>query len=560
MDELLEEKEVKIREYSEDDYKEFFEWLLERDIHMNHMIDITLLDTHKEPKVYYPDEIKNLLETEAMQRLKRVAQLGSSLFENEDYYQTRFLHSVGAGNNAQKFYIRLFKGNPKWKRAIEQYGKKEEILADIIQMYTHDIGHNVLSHTLESLIKSNNHSGAAHEILGKRILNEDQEIADVFMDISPTFLKTLNSVTSEKYDLMSLKEGSIDFDRLDYLIRDTVYYGDYENRYITEQLLENYDIVIKEEKGKLKQIPVFNVEVQDGVKDFLERRAKSYQNNYFSNQSLALDRLAIYFCKKIATGNYDCDLKKYIIDCIQNGGDRIDLEEFKKWDDTRYYDEVIRIAQNHPDSEMRELAMSCLPSLTGLTNFVFEAYNLDHIKNEDELDDYQKEFFYNVRDLVKSDSQLHRRLLAKKSHEIVFLDAENVVDIPKVLDELKQAGIDNHKLKSLISWNKKIKIYNPQEPVYLKNSKNEIHSLDDYKIFDNRRDNIEVSGILALPMQMKENGFTDEEIGKVQNQFLRYNLIHKKTPLEQKNDYLFDVLECANNLIDVERNDKEIEL
>lgn len=265
----------KVREYTEEDYKEFFEWLLDREIHINKMVDITLLDTHKNPNIYYPDEIKSLLETKAMQRLKRVAQLGSSLFVNDDDFQTRFSHSIGAGNNAQKLFIKLYKENPEWKKAIEEYGKKEEIFADIIQMYVHDIGHNVLSHTLESLIKSNSRNvqnGAAHEILGRRIVNQDQEIIDVFNSISSTLLQTLNRVALQNYDLKGLKEGEIDFDRLDFLIRDSLYNGDYEDRDITEQLIENYDIVVEDENGKLRQTPAIKVNAKRDVIDFLERR------------------------------------------------------------------------------------------------------------------------------------------------------------------------------------------------------------------------------------------------------------------------------------------------
>lgn len=547
---------VVVKEYAKDDYKEFFEWLLDREVNINEMIDISLLDVYNEPKVYYPDEIKKLLETEAMQRLKRVTQLGSSLLIKDDDFQTRFAHSVGAGNNAQHFFIKLFKENPEWKHAIEKYGKKEEILADIIQMYVHDIGHNVLSHTLENLIKSyspNKQSGAAHEILGKRIINKDEEIRQVFDEISPTFLDTFNRVTLEDYDLRSLKEGSIDFDRLDYLIRDKMYVGDYEDRDITEKLIKYYDIVVQEKDGELKQIPVLDVKGKRDIRDFLERRKSSYINNYHSNQSIAFEKIAIYFCEKIASGNYECDLKDYIVDCQKKGGNRIDLNEYKKWDDTRFYSETIKIAQNHPDEDMRELAIHCLPSLRGLTNFLFEAYDLDNLKSEDELTNSEKEFYNTVKDLVKNDSELHRKLLAKQGDDIVFLNAQNKDDIDNLFEELNQAGIDSQKLDSLISWNKTIILYNQKDPINLKNSRDQIRPLEDYIVFSDERDNHEVNGVLALPMQMKENGFSIEEINMVQNTFRRYNKEHSKKQ-EKLPSTLMDSMDCVNNL----REDREL--
>ena len=566
-----------VREYTEEDYKEFFEWLLEREVNMNQMIDITLLDSHEEPKVYYPDEIKMLLETKAMQRLKRVAQLGSLLFANDDDFQTRFSHSVGTGNNAQKFFIKLYNDNSEWKKYIETSGKKEEIFADIIQMYVHDIGHNVLSHTLENLIKSNsiNHQkGAAHEILGIRIINEDFEIKKVLMAISPTFIETFNRVTEDNYDLKTLKEGSVDFDRLDYLIRDKMYSGGFEDRDITEKLINYYDIIIQED-GVLKQIPVLDEKAQEVVHNFLIRRKVSYENSYFSNQSLALDKIAIYFCEKIAIGDYKCDLKRYILDCIQNGGNGIDLDEFRKWDDTRFYKEVIDIAQNHPNEDMRKLAITCLPSLKGLTNFIFEAYELDYIKSLNQLSIDQRKVLETVRNLVTNKTDLHDALLKKEDEDFVVLDAKSKEDINQIFDELEKEGISRKKLYSLLSWSKKRKIYDPLESIYLKAPNGEIKSIDEYIVFTNDMDNIEVNGVLALPMQMKENSFSEKEIKIVQEKFKDYNdkrkekFQKKKKEDEENKKYkkenkvgeeeleevselyrstLMDSIECANNI------------
>ena len=546
---VVEMNQFGVREYAKEDYKEFFEWLLERKVNMNQMVDITLLDSHEKPMVYYPDEIKMLLETKAMQRLKRVVQLGSSLFGNEDDFQTRFSHSVGSGNNAQKFFIKLYKENPEWKKAIEKDEKKEEVLADIIQMYVHDIGHNVLSHTLENLIKSNSNNpqnGAAHEILGRRIINEDSEIKNVLNSISPTLIQTINKVALPSYYLRALKEGAVDFDRLDYLIRDSLYYGDYEDRYITERLIENINIV-NDSNGSQGQVPAFPIDSENDVKDFLERRRKGYQNNYMSNQSIALDKLAIYFCMKIANGDYNCDLKHYILHCIKYGGNKINIEEFKNWDDTRFYSEVIKIAQNHPDESMRELAIHCLPNLKGLTNFAFETCDLDHIKKLKELPRKEKKFFEIVRDLVKNKSDLHDRLLAKKGAEIVILDAESNTDMQKVFDDLVNDGLDRIKIQSLISWNKTICLYNPKTPIYMVDSSKKVLTLQSHLSFSSVRNYTNVCGALAYPMQMQENGFTAGEINIVQNKFIKYNLEHKKEE-NKLPSLLMDSIECVNEL------------
>lgn len=227
----------------------------------------------------------------------------------------------------------------------------------------------------------------------------------------------------------------------------------------------------------------------------------------------------------------------------------MDLDEFKNWDDTRFYNEVIKIAENHPDKDMRELATIVLPSLRGLTNFVFEAYDLDRIKSENELTDSQKEFYTTVRNLVKKDTPLHRKLLQKDDEKIVFLDAQSQADVQKIIHELEQAGISRMKLNTLISWRKTRSVYNPQDPIYLKNSKEQVLPLQAYIAFFNNSAQLEVNGVLALPMQMKENGFSIKEIDMVQNNFRRYNFEHKKEENKLPST-LMDSVECVNNMME----------
>ena len=70
-----------------------------------------------------------------------------------------------------EFYMRQFQ-KKDWIEKNSLESDKLKILADIMDMASHDIGHNVCSHALEKLIAS--YKGA-HEILGKRILQENLE-------------------------------------------------------------------------------------------------------------------------------------------------------------------------------------------------------------------------------------------------------------------------------------------------------------------------------------------------------------------------------------------------
>lgn len=542
----------KIVEYAETDYKEFFEWLLEKDVHINMEPDITLLNTHEKPYIYYPDEIKLLLESDAMQRLGRITQLGTTILTSPTCFHTRLAHSKGAGNNATKFFIKQFKTDENWRKKIEDANLKLEVLADIIQMYTHDIGHNILSHALEKLIESDREKsefGAAHEILGRRILNNDKQIIEILNSINPDLLETLNKVSTEEYSLRTLKEGAVDWDRLDFLIRDTIYNGICEDRQTVEEIIENTEI-----EPNL-DIPTYREKVKPQIKNVLIYRGERYKNVYCSNVSEALEKTILYFCEKLQQSDYDCDLKTFINNCQTRGGDGIDLNEFLEWDDIRYYNELIKIAKECLDENLKELSMHCLPNLKSLRNVAYELLGMDKGDVSD-LSGYKLEFFQNVKKLISDKDEVHTRLKNKKDGDLIILDAVSKKDVSKVLNSLEAQGIGKQKLKRLITWEKHIKNYDKSEPIYIKQDDGKFENLNyELEFGSNFQENV-MCGVLALPIQMNQIGFSDEEVSMVCETFEAYNQKNRKSNksnLDEKMVYeMEDMLHKRNYVQDEE--------
>lgn len=50
-----------IENLQEKDYKEFFEWILDKTVTMDKEIDFTLCSTQNNPYIYFPNEIKQFL-------------------------------------------------------------------------------------------------------------------------------------------------------------------------------------------------------------------------------------------------------------------------------------------------------------------------------------------------------------------------------------------------------------------------------------------------------------------------------------------------------------------
>lgn len=191
----------------------------------------------------------------------------------------------------------------------------------------------------------------------------------------------------------------------------------------------------------------------------------------------------------------------------------------------------MKIAKDCPEEDLKELAILCLPNVEGLTNIAFELLDLREEKVE-KLSVYEREFCKNVKKLVKEESELKNKLNQDKK-DIVYLDSTSYEDVNRMKETLKEEGISEEKINSLFSWKKKIQKYSQKEPVLVKGKEEGgVYFLNQHPERSISLENEYNCGILGLSIQMKENGFSNEEIQKVQNKFQEYNQHHPKIHME----------------------------
>lgn len=171
---------MKYLEIKEEEYREFFKWILEKeDVSLVKELDLLLVSTHNEPYIVYTKEIEEFLNTKPMKRISQISQLGTSINYNDNSYYTRLEHCKGAYKNALDFWVLKYK-DKKFREDIDtaqdRKDKKNLILADLMEMLRHDDGHTMLSHALEKLICNGK---ANHEDIGRRILLESEEYKSV---------------------------------------------------------------------------------------------------------------------------------------------------------------------------------------------------------------------------------------------------------------------------------------------------------------------------------------------------------------------------------------------
>jgi len=148
-----------------------------------------------------------LLDTAAVQRLRRISQLGTVSLAYPSANHTRFEHSLGVYHLACE--------------ALEHLGvhgrQAERVKAAAL---LHDVGHSPFSHNVEALL--HRHTGKYHDDVEELLASNP--VGDVLRshDLDPGAVAGLIAGDGQYGQLVS---GELDVDRMDYLVRDAHHTG-----------------------------------------------------------------------------------------------------------------------------------------------------------------------------------------------------------------------------------------------------------------------------------------------------------------------------------------------
>ena len=172
-------------------------------------------------------EVK-IIDSFPLQRLRFIKQLGISYLVFPSAQHSRFEHSLGTMELADKIYTSL--------------GLKDEKLYNLVRLagLLHDIGHTPFSHTTEIFL-----GDKSHEQIGERVLFEEGLVdillrcgytwEDVQMLVNIAFRKTEN--------FPKVITGEFGADRMDYLRRDAYFCGTSYGFFDYSRLLENIILI-----------------------------------------------------------------------------------------------------------------------------------------------------------------------------------------------------------------------------------------------------------------------------------------------------------------------------
>lgn len=207
--------------------------------------------------------IWDLINTKEFQRLRRIRQLGTSYLTFHGAEHSRFSHSLGVYEITRRI-ISQFERNK-----YEEWPQEERLVA-LCAALLHDVGHGPFSHSIEEAFDM------FHEDWTYRIIVEDTDIHRVLKQVDPHFPEKVASVIRKTYErpiVVNLVSGSLDADRMDYLLRDAYFtgvnYGTFDIDRILRVLRPHKDRIVVKESG------------MHAVEHYLLARYEMYWQVYF---------------------------------------------------------------------------------------------------------------------------------------------------------------------------------------------------------------------------------------------------------------------------------------
>ena len=252
--------------------------------------------------------ILELLDTAAMQRLRRIRQLGLAWLVYPGAEHSRFTHSLGVYHLAGRAIDQLNRVNG---RDLFDGGKREEVLAAAL---LHDVGHGPFSHIFENVARGMSGSNEAqHENWTLKIVRDDKDINKILTCVSPEMPDHVRQILSKTYKphyVAALISSQLDVDRFDYLLRDShmtgVQYGAYDLDWILRTLaVQSIPPSGAEDQAKLETVIIDGRRGLSSLESHLMGRHYMYKHVYYHKTIRAAEQMLHKIIKRAASVRCD---------------------------------------------------------------------------------------------------------------------------------------------------------------------------------------------------------------------------------------------------------------
>lgn len=352
--------------------------------------------------------IWDLINTNVLQRLRRIHQLGGTYMVFPCAEHSRFTHSLGV------YHI--------VNRIVNEVSDVHDILTTrdkIIVLCAgllHDIGHGPFSHAFESVFSTD------HEELSIKMISEDSEVNKVLNSYDANIAFEIASVIDKTHPnklLVQLISSQLDADRMDYLLRDAyncgVSYGNYDMERILRSMCVDNGILAFKESGV------------HALEDYIFARYHMYWQVYLHPTANSYEIILTKILKRVKELILEDYQFKTNIDLLMPiAKDKISVQNYLLLDESTLIYYFARF-QDEEDSILANLC-DCF-----INRHLFKHLDLKDIKQGEDIisgveaDPLKKEFYFEIL-IVKNkfyryygDINSQSILVKKKTGELVEL-------------------------------------------------------------------------------------------------------------------------------------------
>lgn len=257
-----------------------------------------------------------LIDTYPFQRLRHIRQLGLTSYVYPGAEHTRFQHSLGVchlGGKAldvlgrQSLFLRALGGRrelKRWRRVFRA------------ACLLHDVGHPPFSHASEGLLPD----GLSHDDMGRRVLESHDGMSDILerAHVEPADVAAVMGGDPLNRDcavpvllLRALLSGHLGVDRMDYLLRDSLFCGVRYGVFDVDRLI-NCLVVYENEEAEGPAIGVREGGVH-AAEGLLLARYYMFTQVYFHKVRRAYDIALTELMKKLLPdGRFPAEVCEYL--------------------------------------------------------------------------------------------------------------------------------------------------------------------------------------------------------------------------------------------------------
>jgi hypothetical protein len=270
-----------------------------------------------------------LLDTPALQRLRRLRQLGLAYLAFPSAEHSRFSHALGALAVGTRAFDELLHHGRQFFTNEEDVAYQRRLVRAALIL--HDVGHGPFSHACEAVL------GVRHEDRTRAILARPEiqaHLADIDVDSKHVEDLILGQGQSQFPVLAELVSGpNLDADRMDYLQRDAYFTGVAGGKYDADQLLGSLRIF------EVEGAPVLGIDRRGVValESFLLARYMMFASVYFHHTTRMFERILQEALRELWPDPRALD----------------PIDEFLRWDDFRVLNEL-RDRDSIPARALRE--------------------------------------------------------------------------------------------------------------------------------------------------------------------------------------------------------------